>query len=349
MGVMFECFKNKKILITGDTGFKGSWLATWLSKIGANVVGISLKPDENNMHWLKLSNNYETYHIDIRDKLKIRNALNNIQPEFVFHLAAQSLVKESYYSPVETWETNVIGTANLMYELSQIYTLKGLLVVTSDKCYENRESYHPYKETDKLGGFDPYSSSKAATEIVTQSFTKCFFSDKVPIATARAGNVIGGGDWSENRLMPDIFKSLKFKTNLAIRNINAIRPWQHVLDCLYGYLLLAEKLFNGEKSFASQWNFGPNQNIFLKVKDILDLVNNKIDNNIKIELEESPQHEAQLLMLNSEKSNTKLNWYPLLSTEESINLTVDWYLEYLKFDKISTHIQIDEYVKRLNR
>lgn len=258
-------YKNRRVLITGHTGFKGSWLVTWLQLLGANLFGIALKPNTIPSHFSLLKSEIKSYICDIRDYNKLEQIIKKIQPEFIFHLAAQPLVIASYKSPLYTFATNVIGTANILELSRKIASLRGIVIVTSDKCYQNREILSGYKETDPLGGYDPYSASKAATEIVAASYRNSFFNVNeygkkhgVLLATARAGNVIGGGDWAEDRLIPDIVRANLAGGPALLRYPQAVRPWQHVLDCLSGYLLLGQKLLQGKTAFADSWNFAPN-------------------------------------------------------------------------------------------
>ena len=345
--LVFNCYKGKKILVTGHTGFKGSWLVSILNILGANVSGISLPPKNKNDHINHLECQIDSYYQDINDFNKLSKILNKIKPDFIFHLAAQPLVRESYKNPIETWQTNVIGTANIINISQSLENLKGILVITSDKCYENYEIDYGYKEEDRLGGYDPYSSSKAAAEILVNSFRQSFFSNVNDplIASARAGNVIGGGDWSEDRLFPDIVRSVQSKKSILVRNPNATRPWQHVLDCLYGYLMLAEKLIDGDDiTFGDAWNFGPPKASNIKVIDILKSVN-KIWTDVKwIFEDEFISHEASLLYLDSSKSNRLLNWKSILDIEESINWTITWYKEFLD-NNVITNNQINKYLK----
>jgi len=348
---MFHYFNQKKILVTGHTGFKGSWLVLWLKIIGANVSGISLPPKSKNDHINHLSTDIESHYQDINDYDKTFKIIKKINPDFIFHLAAQPLVRESYNMPIETWQTNVIGTANILNISRSLNNLKGVLVVTSDKCYENREIDYGYKEDDKLGGFDPYSSSKAAVELLVSSFRNSFFSntDTPLIASARAGNVIGGGDWSSDRLFPDIVRSIQSKNALLIRNPNATRPWQHVLDCLYGYLVLAENLLktNG-RAYDQAWNFGPSKSSNIKVIDILKKVKNLWDDFEWVIDDGLNNHEANLLYLDSSKSQKLLHWKSILDIDETLSWTINWYKEFLNNNVISIN-QINNFMKLIEK
>ena len=270
-------WKNKKILITGHTGFKGSWLAIWLQELGANVVGFSKSiPTKPSL--------YELAHVDdgmlsiignVNDLDKLTEVINEQKPDIIIHMAAQSLVQESYKDPIDTYTTNIIGTINIMQAIRSVDSVRVLINVTSDKCYENMNLERGYNENDPMGGFDPYSSSKSCAELVTSSFRNSFFNPeeyekhRTAIASVRAGNVIGGGDWAKNRIIPDIMKGILKKTTVKIRNPNAIRPWQFVLEPLSGYLLLAEKLWSNRKEFSEAWNFGPDYNDITVVSDLI--------------------------------------------------------------------------------
>lgn len=326
---MLEFWNGKRVLITGHTGFKGSWLAFWLRSLGAEVCGYALEPDThpNLFECLQLENQMRSVFGDIRDLPSFETVANDFQPEIIFHLAAQSLVRRSYRVPVDTYSTNVIGTVNLLEAVRSLESARAVIVVTTDKVYENTESDIAYRETERLGGFDPYSSSKACAELVTAAYRNSFFGESATlIATARAGNVIGGGDWSEDRLMPDVFRSLIFGEKLPIRNPDSVRPWQHVLDPLNGYLKLAERLFGGDESCAEAWNFGPAEEESKPVAWILEEIKRVWDGPISWEIHNADQlHEARLLKLNSAKAQSKLDWSPKLGLGQAVNLTVDWY------------------------
>src|SRR4030095_15508590 len=257
-----EFWKGKRVLITGHTGFKGSWLAFWLRTLGADILGYALAPEAspNLFESLEIEQGIRSLTADIRDLGKLDEAVRQFRPEIILHLAAQSLVRRSYREPIETYATNVMGTVNVLEAARRSDFVRSVVVVTTDKVYENRERPEPYRESERLGGFDPYSNSKACAELVVSAYRSSFFGrGETLVATARAGNVIGGGDWSEDRLLPDVFRSLIFDTKLEIRNPDSIRPWQHVLEPLAAYLLLAERLYNGEEKFAGPWNFGPRE------------------------------------------------------------------------------------------
>ena len=341
-------WKRKKVLILGHTGFKGGWLSSILDNFGSQLYGYSLRPKSQKgiFHQIKLNKKFiKSKFGDINDFIKLKNFIESIQPDVIFHLAAQPIVIDSYKNPLNTFKTNVIGTANVCNIAKKLKKLRSLIVVTSDKCYLNLDKKIKFfKETDSLGGFDPYSASKACTEIVVQSYQKSFFLDtKISSATVRAGNIIGGGDYSDFRIFSDISKHLFFKNQLILRNPNSIRPWQHVLEPLIGYIKLAEILYIGNKDYVGAWNFGPGVN---SVKSVLDLIKevNKIKKiNYKISKKNKKLYESKYLGLDISKSKKKLKWSPKLSFKKSVELTVDWYLSREKIKK--TSIQIEEYLK----
>lgn len=326
---MKEFWSGKKVLITGHTGFKGSWLSFWLNMLGAKVCGYSLAPDSqpNLFENLQLEKRIKSEIGDVRDLPHFKRVLEQFQPEFIFHLAAQSLVRKSYREPVETYTTNVIGTINILEAARSVDSVKSVVIVTTDKVYENKEWLWAYRENERLGGFDPYSNSKACAELAVSAYRNSFFGDgECLIATARAGNVIGGGDWSEDRLLPDVFRSLVLGESLEIRNPDSIRPWQHALEPLAGYVRLAEKLYNGEKGFAGAWNFGPSEEDSKSVGWILEEIKNVWNAPVKWKIAEGVQpHEARLLKLDSAKAKSELQWSPQLSLKEAVNLTSEWY------------------------
>jgi len=330
-----KIFKDKKILITGHTGFKGSWLSKILLSWGSDVTGIALKPNTkpNLFDSLKIKNKINNYFIDIRKFKEIKEVLQKEKPEIVFHLAAQTLVRDSYDDPLYTFETNTLGTANILQAIKETNTVKAVVVITTDKVYKNEESNHSFKENDKLGGHDPYSASKAGAEMIVDSYIKSFFNPKnygklhrTLIASARAGNVIGGGDWSKDRLVPDLIKATFKNKKVIIRSPEAIRPWQYVLEPLYGYLLLAEKLYKGKKEFSGAWNFGPNNQTFLTVEEFIKLAFKTLDKgSYTIKKDNTQKHEATLLKLNSSKAKKNLNWQQVLDIDETLKLTFEWY------------------------
>jgi CDP-glucose 4,6-dehydratase len=328
-------FKNKKILITGHTGFKGSWLTKILLNCGSHVVGIALKPatNPNLFDSLKIKNKINNYFVDIRNFAKVKEIITKEKPEIVFHLAAQPIVRESYDNPLYTFETNIMGTANILQAIKETKTVRGAVIITTDKVYENKETNYSFKEADKLGGYDPYSASNAAAEIVINSYIKSFFNPtdynkkyKTLIASARAGNVIGGGDWGNDRLVPDLIKGVFKNKKIIIRNPEAIRPWQHVLEALYGYMLLATKLYDGKKEFSGAWNFGPSNQNLLTVEKFTELALKNLNKGIYIiKRDLNNKHEDKLLKLNSNKAKKYLKWQQKLNINETLQLTFKWY------------------------
>jgi len=340
-----DIYHGKRILVTGHTGFKGSWLVLWLKMLGAEVCGIALPEYFEENHWSLLRLDIETHALDIRNLSDLKNLINKFKPDLIFHLAAQSLVINGYKDPINTFSTNIMGTANLLESCALNKNLSGVVVVTSDKCYENNEWIWGYRENDRLGGRDPYSASKAAAEILVSCYRHSFYSNRQSalIASVRGGNVIGGGDWSINRLVPDIVRSIDTGEKLKIRNPYATRPWQHVLDCLSGYLKLGEKLLAGEREFAEEWNFGPDVNCFRNVSDLLNLYK-KNNKNLKWKIEKSSEPETQLLGLDSTKAKLKLGWSPKLTFEDTINWTSLWYSSYSEKREVLSSSQIKLYM-----
>jgi len=332
-----DTYKNLKVLVTGSTGFKGSWLCFWLKKLGANVVGVGLKPEKTNILFnsLRLEKKIDQHILDIRNYKTLNNIIKKEKPDITFHLAAQSIVSESYKEPLSTIEINTLGSTNLL-EIIKNNNLKNLVFITSDKCYLNQDLNKAFKEEDILGGHDIYSSSKASAELIFHSYHKSFFKNNfkhLKKVTARAGNVIGGGDFKENRIIPDLFRSIKNKKKLLIRNPNSTRPWQHVLEPLSGYLLLGKKILEkkiSNKTFPS-WNFGPEKKNCKKVIEIIKMFYDylNVPDNYFIKKKILRIEESKLLSLNINKAKNELNWLPTLSLNESINLTSDWYLSYL--------------------
>lgn len=328
-------WRHKKVLITGHTGFKGSWLSLWLQKLGAVVSGFALPPQtEPNLFTLAdVGKNMHGRLGDIRHFDEISQALLECEPEIIIHMAAQPLVRYSYAKPIETYATNVMGTVHLLEAARQISSVKVILNVTTDKCYDNKEWHWGYRETEKLGGYDPYSSSKACAELVTAAYRNSYFNPEaysqhgVGVASARAGNVIGGGDWAQDRLIPDIIRACLAKEGKAIiRSPNAQRPWQHVLEPLSGYLLLAQRLYEQPMLFAEAWNFGPNEQDTKPVSWIADYVVRLLGGNASWILDKNPQwHEAQHLKLDCSKVKSRLNWQPRWNLERGLKETVAWY------------------------
>ena len=330
-------WQNKKVLVTGHTGFKGSWLSLWLQYLGAEVVGLALDPptQPNLFSIAGISKNMTSLIGNVCDFELMKNIQNKYKPEIIFHMAAQPLVRFSYNNPIETYATNVMGTVNLLESIRQTGSnAKAVIIVTSDKCYENKEWLWPYREHDRLGGYDPYSNSKACAELVTAAFRSSYYNfqvspDSVGIATVRAGNVIGGGDWAADRLIPDIIRSLNNNEEIIIRFPHALRPWQHVLEPLHGYMQLAEKIYDHPYEFGEAWNFGPNEPDVRSVSWVTEKI---------IRLWGSPTswrtttnqlfHEAGYLKLDSTKAKARLEWQPKWNIEKTLQETVNWYRAY---------------------
>ncbi|MEM5386440.1 CDP-glucose 4,6-dehydratase [Paraburkholderia phymatum] len=340
-------YLNRRVLLTGHTGFKGSWLALWLTRLGAHVTGASLAPATNPNHWDLLELDAVSHRIDIRDPDAVARVVEEAQPEIVFHLAAQPLVRRSYVAPVETWATNVMGTCHVLEACRTMSSVKAIVAVTTDKCYENNEWVWGYRECDRLGGHDPYSASKAAAELVAASYRASFMSttNASLLATARAGNVIGGGDWSEDRLIPDLVRAMVNGASLEIRSPNATRPWQHVLESLSGYLLLGQRLLTGQNCFAEPWNFGPDSHGNRSVSDVLRHMSESWP---EIKWHTTTQyhpHEARLLSLDSTKAHTLLRWQPVWDFDDALRHTAEWYRTWLASGEVVSVRQLDQYVE----
>jgi CDP-glucose 4,6-dehydratase len=354
-------YDGKKILITGHTGFKGSWLSIWLESLGAEVIGYALPaPTKPSLFEVAgIATHITSIEGDVRDGNHLERVLEKYEPDMVFHLAAQALVRLSYENPVQTYETNIMGTVNLLEAVRKCNSVRVCTVITSDKCYENKEWVYAYRENDALGGYDPYSSSKAGTELVVGSYQQSFFNpDKyeshgVALASARAGNVIGGGDWSSDRIVPDAVRALADNKTIVVRNPRAVRPWQHVLESLSGYLWLAALMWDHGAKYSSAWNFGPNNFDNLTVGQLVDGIVKKwgsgewtdasVNNILQL-------HEANILRLDCTKAQSLLGWSPVYGIAEAINATVDWYRNYylkpvLNFYN-ATLAQIQTYVEK---
>lgn len=348
---------SKRVLVTGHTGFKGGWLCLWLKQLSAVVSGYALPPESGRSMYsaAEISGALEkTIFGDIRDYDKLKGHILETQPEIVFHLAAQPIVRKSYQDPLETFSTNVMGTANLLQACRGVESIKAIVVVTTDKCYRNQEWDWGYRETDHLGGSDPYSSSKACAELVTSAFSKSFFErnnenqNTIAIASARAGNVIGGGDWSSDRLIPDFFRAIENQNAIQLRNPEATRPWQHVLEPLRAYLMLAERLFVDKPKSSEAYNFGPRDEDVVSVKKIIEKINSKVPQPLRYQIEQGQNPlETTLLKLDISKAGSQLNWRPLLNLDQSLDLTVDWYLGSAsgKHPRDITEAQITNYQK----
>ena len=322
-------YRGKKVLVTGHTGFKGGWLTTWLKMFGARVIGFALPPDTH-------PNFFETAHVDqnmisifgdVRNRTELSEAFSHA-PEIVIHMAAQPLVRRSYREPVETYATNVMGTVHILEAARHTTSVRCIVIVTSDKCYENQESSRGYRESDSLGGHDPYSSSKACAELVTAAYRRSFFSQHgaAAVASARAGNVIGGGDWSEDRLIPDIVRGISSHSPTMIRRANSVRPWQHVLEPLRGYLMLAQRLWEDGQPCAEAWNFGPREEDAIPVAEVARrFVALWGKGELQIQPDSSGPHEAQYLRLNCSKAQEQLGWRPVLTLEQALEWSAEWY------------------------
>ncbi len=330
-------YKDKTVLITGHTGFKGSWLCIWLKMLGAKVVGYSLDPygENDNFVLSNISESIVDIRGDIRDIAKLEGVFEKYKPEFVFHLAAQPLVKFSYEQPVLTYETNVMGTINVLEAIRKQDCVKVAIMVTTDKCYDNKEQIYGYRETDSLGGYDPYSSSKGAAEIAINSWRLSYFNpdefDKhgTALASVRAGNVIGGGDWAKDRIIPDCIRAIENDKTIEIRSPRAVRPWEYVLEPISGYLLLGLNMYKSPREYASAWNFGPENNSIVPVWDVANLVIKYYKKGtLKDISNKNALHEANLLSLDISKARHYLNWVPTYSINEAIEKTVEWYRLY---------------------
>ena len=349
-------YKNKKVFLTGDTGFKGSWLALWLNSMGADVYGFSLPPRSMKDNFISTNLEKIIHHQDgdIRDFAFLREQLYKIQPDFIFHLAAQPLVLESYQNPHYTFETNLMGTVNLFEAVRSVPNVKVVLNITSDKCYKNIESTDGYKETDPMGGKDPYSASKGCSELITTAYYNSFFkseNNECKIASVRAGNVIGGGDWADNRIVPDFFRSIQKKKDLIIRNSDSVRPWQHVLEPLSGYLLTCAGLFQQSIKSGEGWNFGPTSNNNITVFELIEkMIAISGFGNYKVDSEKTKPYESKLLKLDISKAEKYLKWKPVLTLDETIEFTVDGYfVEIEKKNVYQNRIeQITKYINLAN-
>lgn len=344
-----EVYKNNRVLVTGNTGFKGTWLSLWLKSLGADVLGYALAPDTapSMFNILDVKHKIKTVFADILDRDTLQKTFDEFKPEIVFHLAAQPLVLRSYKEPVLTYETNVIGSLNVLMAAKKCGTVRAFVNVTTDKCYENKEVEKGYKEDDPMGGYDMYSSSKACVEILSSSFRRSFLSnsDGYALATARAGNVIGGGDWALNRLVPDCIRSINSDIPVEIRNPLAVRPWQHVLEPLSGYLLLGQRLIQEGKDYAQSFNFGPEQESVLTVADVAKKIVEMYGRGSVIVGEKNPLHEAGLLMLDITKAKEVLGWESSLNADKAIKNTVEWYKRFYNNENMYdfTMMQIEEY------
>ena len=327
-------------LITGHTGFKGSWLSLMLEMQGHTVSGISLDPLKSSLfNEINTGNIYKhDLRIDIRNKLELAKSIEIINPQVIIHLAAQSLVRESYKNPIDTFETNILGTLNLLEATKKLKDLSAVLIVTTDKVYKNHGQFRGYVETDELGGLDPYSASKAATDLAAQAWIKSYAT--TPVAIARAGNVIGGGDFSRDRIVPDIVRAINFDQKLVLRNPESIRPWQHVLDCLNGYLCLLD--MQDKQGFSGEWNFGPQHSEIRTVRKLVDEYCKHVDKKLEVEVIPSVVLESKVLVLDSQKSQSTLGWKNKLNFEEAVMWTASWFND--AKNKFRTNTQIAKFL-----
>lgn len=351
-----DFYKGKRILVTGHTGFKGSWLSIWLHELGADVVGVALDPysEKDNYVLSGIGNKIKAdLRADIRDSKAVKQIFSEYQPEIVFHLAAQPLVRLSYEFPVETYETNVMGTINVMEAMRSTESVKVGVMITTDKCYENREQIWGYRENEPMGGYDPYSSSKGAAEIAISSWRRSFFNPQdygkkhhVSIASVRAGNVVGGGDWAKDRIVPDCIRALEAGDAVEIRSPKAVRPWQHVLEPLSGYMLLAKKMWEEPTKYCEGWNFGPKMESITNVWNVARKLINYYGKGGLIDAStlEAP-HEANILMLDISKVHFKLGWSPRMDIDQCMSMVADWYKRYKKENVYNLCVeQIEKYV-----
>lgn len=349
-------YRGKRVLVTGHTGFKGSWLSIWLHELGAEVIGVAKEPfsERDNFVLSEIGKKIKTdIRADIRDGEKIKEIFAEYQPEIVFHLAAQPLVRLSYEIPVETYETNVMGTINIMEAIRSTDSVKVGVMITTDKCYENRELIWGYRENEPMGGYDPYSSSKGAAEIAISSWRRSFFNPAdygkkhhVSLASVRAGNVIGGGDWALDRIIPDCIKSIEAGELIAIRNRTAVRPWQHVLEPLSGYMLLATKMWDNPTKYCEGWNFGPRAESISTVWDVASRLAASYGRGELNDMSDpNAVHEANLLMLDISKAKFRLGWEPRMNIDQCIDLVADWYKRYKTMDVYSLCVEeIERYL-----
>ena len=342
-----DIYKNRRVFLTGDTGFKGSWLRLWLESMGADVYGYSLAPNTQPNHFDLLGFSRDKFN-DILDVDSLQKAFADFQPEIVFHLAAQPLVRLSYQQPVETFATNLMGTVNVLEACRQTPSVKAIVAITTDKCYENKEQIWGYRESDPMGGYDPYSASKGCAELAISAWRRSFFSaDGTPaLASARAGNVIGGGDWSADRLIPDIVKATSKGETVSIRSPRSTRPWQHVLEPLRGYLMLGQKLLEGNREFAQAWNFGPSDGVRNVLDCVTELQNSWSEIRFEINEPKDAPHEAQNLTLDCTKANAILGWNPVWNTETALQKTAQWYRGFYDDNLVNSKEQLSDYCKQ---
>jgi CDP-glucose 4,6-dehydratase len=355
---LFTVFKNKTVLITGHSGFKGSWLSLWLSELGAKVIGISLNNNGPTglFNITNLKDDFTSYYFDIANYEEIKKVFDAHKPDIIFHLAAQALINQGYKDPLETFRTNIIGTANILEACKQTESVKSVVCVTTDKVYDNKEWCWPYREEDKLGGKDAYSASKAAAEIVAYSYMTALNRKTNPLnlATARGGNVIGGGDWSENRIIPDLIRAIRDNKKLILRNPSSTRPWQHILELCYGYMSLAEKLYHDvDNKYMGSWNFGPEPTSEIKVIELIQKISDDMElSSLPYDVVPSELYEANYLKLDSSKAKLNLDWHPVLNIEKTTSWTAEWYKGYFSDNSLAKQImlnQINDYQKLIHK
>ena len=351
-----KIYKNRKVFITGHTGFKGSWLTFWLQHIGAEVFGFSLGPPTIKNHFELLDLDIQQITADIRDADALYGSIKDFQPDIVFHLAAQPLVRNSYQYPVETFETNVMGTLNVFEACRKTGSVMAILNITSDKCYENQERSEGYREGEPMGGSDPYSCSKACSELLTASYRSSYFNIKdygkghsTLLASCRSGNVIGGGDWAIDRLIPDLIRAVEKGEKVLLRNPASTRPWQHVLECLSGYLLLGQLLLEGKLEFAQGWNFGPREGEISTVEDVIKKMS-AVWSKVGYDVDTKKHlHEAKLLQLNCDKAEHYMQWHEVWSMDETVTKTVAWYRAYYDNNKVLTNQDLKDYIEEATK
>ncbi|MDD3886005.1 MAG: CDP-glucose 4,6-dehydratase [Victivallaceae bacterium] len=347
-----DIYRNKRVLVTGHTGFKGSWLTVWLRELGAEVCGVALPMPEELNHLRLLNPQFRSEMLDIRDLAGLKKVFSDFRPDAVFHLAAQPLVRLSYQEPVATFEANVMGTVNVLEACRTTESVRAVVAITSDKCYENREWLWGYRENEPMGGYDPYSASKGCSELVISSYRRSFFNNgdfgvktHALLASGRAGNVIGGGDWAADRLVPDIMKAASCGRAVTIRSPKSTRPWQHVLEPLSGYLALGQKLLEGKPEFADGWNFGPADDGVVTVEDAAaELAKAWSDIRIVIDPPKDAPHEAALLRLDCSKARQLLAWHGVWSAREAFGRTAEWYRRFYQEKQLNTAADLNAYV-----
>jgi CDP-glucose 4,6-dehydratase len=350
-------YKDKKVFVTGHNGFKGSWLCLWLESMGAQITGYSLDPPTQPNHYDLINFKFNSIHGDLRNYEDLLSAIKQSEPDIIFHLAAQSSVLYSYNHPIETLESNLMGTANVLEACRYVSSIKAVVIITTDKCYENKEWVWGYREDDPMGGHDPYSTSKALAELITASYRRSFLSlDKykithhVLISSVRSGNVLGGGDWKEDRLVPDVIKAASKGLKIKIRNPQNTRPWQHVLEPVYGYLLLGKQLLEEKKEFSGAWNFGPSDEGNRGVLNVVKELQKHWDKiNYEITIDPNSRHEANLLKLDCSKASSHLNWKPVWSFAQMIEKTAFWYREYFENNRVISKEQLKDYIKSVEK